>query len=112
MRLAEFDDELFIALKPMLAVTSGTFIMCSTPHGQRGQFHQTWTEGEGWERVQISVDQCPRLSKEFLAEQLRELGPQMFKQEFGCEFVADAECMFDIALINRAFNCEVTAIWV
>jgi hypothetical protein len=35
----------------------------------------------------------------------------MFRQEFGCEFIADAACMFDVALIARAFVADVRSIW-
>jgi Terminase large subunit, T4likevirus-type, N-terminal len=108
---ARVDDELFVALKPMLGVTGGTFIMCSTPTGQRGEFYRAWTEGEGWERVKVAADQCPRLTAEFLREQLRELGPQMFKQEFGLEFVSDIEAMFPTAIIERAFTHDVRPLW-
>ena len=105
------DDELFIALKPMLGVTSGTLIMCSTPNGQRGEFYKGWTEGQGWERIKIGAEQCPRLSADFLREQLRELGPQMFKQEFGLEFVSDAEAVFNMALVTAAFIDQVRTLW-
>jgi hypothetical protein len=108
---ARVDDELFVALKPMLAVTRGAFYMCSTPHGRRGEFYNVWSEGEGWERVTIRADQCPRLSPDVLKQQLRELGPAMFKQEFGLEFVDAAEAMFPVELIDRAFDERIRAIW-
>jgi hypothetical protein len=42
-------NDLYMALRPMLAVTQGSVIACSTPFGQRG-----WCGGkrgrEGWER--------------------------------------------------------------
>jgi hypothetical protein len=85
--------------------------MCSTPAGKRGQFFKSWVEGEGWEKVRVSANQCPRLSKEFLAEQLSDLGPQMFKQEFGLEFVDDSEVVFSTDMIARAFTKEIAAIW-
>ena len=42
----------------------------------------------------MTADQCPRLTREFLSGELKALGPQMYKQEFGCEFVADDESVF------------------
>lgn len=78
---ARVPDDLYVALKPQLGVTSGVLIMCSTPNGKQGQFYETWENGEGWTRIKIGADQCPRLSKEFLAEQLRELGPLKYRQD-------------------------------
>lgn len=61
--------------------------------------------------VEVPASKCPRLSKEFLAEELRELGPQMYRQEYELEFVDDAECVFPVELIERAFTNDVRSIW-
>ena len=75
-----------------------------TPAGKRGWFHQSWVEGgEEWRRVKISGEQCPRLSQAFLDEELRELGPEMYRQEYELAFIDDAECVFPVELIERAF---------
>jgi hypothetical protein len=58
----------------MLAVSGGKLVCMTTPFGKRGFFHQEWTEGQGWEKVLITADQCPRISKAFLAEERRTLG--------------------------------------
>jgi len=106
------DDSLLAAIRPMLATVNGSLLMLSTPAGRRGEFHRAWTSGDDtWHRVKVPADQCPRLSKAFLEEELRELGPQMFKQEYMLEFVDDAECMFSVEQIERAFTSEVSAIW-
>jgi len=98
-------------VRPMLATCDGSLIMLSTPAGMRGEFYRAWTEGENWQRVRVSAEECPRLSKEFLAEELRELGPLMFKQEYGLEFITDLEAMFNSALIAAAFSDEVRPLW-
>jgi hypothetical protein len=109
---ARIDDALIAAIRPMLATCDGSLIMLSTPAGQRGEFYRAWVEGgEEWRRVRVSAEECPRLSKEFLAEELRELGPQLYRQEYGLEFITDLEAMFDGALIDRAFCEEVRALW-
>ena len=85
------------ALRPMLATVNGSLLMLSTPAGKRGEFHRAWTEGgDDWQRVRIPASECPRLSKEFLAEELRELGPTMYQQEYELEFVSDAEALFNL----------------
>src|ERR1035437_4701637 len=38
------DDELFAAIKPMLAVSRGQLILMSTPFGRRGHFFDTRSE--------------------------------------------------------------------
>jgi len=108
---ARVDDDLFVALKPMLAVTRGTLVMCSTPCGRRGQFFKTWSEGDNWERIKITTDQCPRLSPSVLADQLRELGPSMYAQEFGLEFIDGTEAVFSHEIISGAFSDEVQPLW-
>src|SRR5919106_3608844 len=39
---ARVEDELYFAVRPMLAVSGGTLIMISTPYGQRGIFYEEW----------------------------------------------------------------------
>ena len=79
---ARVDDDLLAALRPTMATVDGSLIMLTTPAGKRGEFYRAWTEGEGWTHVEVPASKCPRLSKEFLAEELRELGPQMYRQEY------------------------------
>jgi terminase large subunit-like protein len=108
---ARIDDALMAALRPMMATVDGSLVMLTTPAGKRGEFHRAWTEGEGWTRVRVPATDCPRLSKEFLAEELRELGPAMFGQEYELQFIDDAEAVFTVDLINRAFTDEVRPLW-
>jgi hypothetical protein len=67
---------LLAAVRPMLATSNGTLIALSTPAGKRGLFYEVWIGDESWHRTQVAADQCPRITKEFLAEELRELGAQ------------------------------------
>jgi hypothetical protein len=109
---ARIDDALMAALRPMLATVDGSLIMLSTPAGKRGEFHRAWTEGEGWTRFRVSARECPRLSKEFLAEEKRELGPTMYRQEYELEFLDDSEALFTTEIIARAFSPEVRPLWL
>src|SRR5215207_7525053 len=43
------DDELYYAVRPMLAVSGGALMMLTTPYGKRGVFFEEWS-GHGWER--------------------------------------------------------------
>src|SRR5688500_10093506 len=55
---ARIEDELYFAVRPMLAVSGGALIMLSTPYGKRGVFYEEWTAGHGWERYEVPANQC------------------------------------------------------
>src|ERR687894_908473 len=42
---ARVADELYFAVRPMLAVSGGTLMMLSTPYGKRGVFYEEWISG-------------------------------------------------------------------
>src|SRR5215213_10695097 len=73
-------DELYFAVRPMLAVSGGTLMMLSTPYGKRGVFFEEWSQGEGWERYEVPAGECPRISKGFLAEERRALPRLVYRQ--------------------------------
>src|SRR5215208_3107256 len=56
---ARVEDELYFAVRPMLAVSGGALMMLSTPYGKRGVFYEEWTGGRGWERYEVTASQCP-----------------------------------------------------
>jgi hypothetical protein len=105
-------DEVYTAIRPMLAVSCGRLILMSTPAGRRGHFFQVWDEGVGWERIKITGAECPRIAKEFLEQEERELGPLLFQQEYCGVFNADQASVFDEALIEAmiADDFEVFAL--
>jgi hypothetical protein len=79
-------DELYRAMRPSLAVGNGDLWLMSTPCGKRGFFHHEWSEGtEGWERIQVTAPECPRISKQVLAEEQAK-GDKWYGQEYLCEF--------------------------
>ena len=79
-------DDLYIALRPMLAVSGGRLILMSTPNGRRGHFFEAW-EGDGWERVEVRAEDCPRISAEFLTSERVALGDLWYRQEYECALV-------------------------
>lgn len=109
---ARIDDELLAAVRPMMATKAkGRLIALTTPAGKRGWFFEAWTKGEGWHRVKVAAEDCPRISKTFLDEELRELGPIRFSEEYQLVFHDDAEAVFPVAVIERAFSAEVQPLW-
>jgi Terminase large subunit, T4likevirus-type, N-terminal len=113
---ARIDDELIAGVRPMLATSAGggRLIALTTPHGRRGWFYQAWhdtADGNNWSRVRVSAEDCPRISQEFLTEELRELGPLRFSEEYSLAFVDNDEQVFPGAIIAAAFTSEVTPLW-
>jgi Terminase large subunit, T4likevirus-type, N-terminal len=98
-------DELLAAIRPMLATTDGRFIALSTPAGKRGWFYESWISGdESWERISVKGADCPRISKEFLADELKALGPMRFAAEYECEFHDAETAAFASDLIAQALT--------
>ncbi len=81
-------DELYGAVRPMLAVSKGRLIQMSTPFGEQGFFYETWEKGQGWEKFEVPWTQCPRISPEFIEEERRERGSAWVAQEYECKFIA------------------------
>src|SRR5215217_4325278 len=102
---ARVEDELYFAVRPMLAVSGGALMMLSTPYGKRGVFYEEWTSGHGWERYEVSASQCPRISEEFLEEE--RLPPFIFRQEYECSFEETEDQVFTTDMIDRALTDEV-----
>ena len=55
--------------------------------------------------------ECPRLSKEFLAEELRELGAMRYSEEYELAFLEPDESVFPTTMIERAFTTDVRPLW-
>jgi hypothetical protein len=110
---ARCEDELLAAARPMMATSDGggRLICLSTPCGKRGFFYESWQHGDNWTRVRVAADQCPRITKEFLDEELKELGAQRFSEEYGLEFLDPDEAVFPTAIIDAAFTQEVLPLW-
>ena len=85
---ARVPDDLYRSVRPMLAVSQGRLLALSTPFGQRGWFYQEWAGSGPWKRIQITWRECPRISAEFIAEEVRSLGQGWVDQEYGCLFTA------------------------
>jgi hypothetical protein len=106
---ARVPDELFRALRPMLATTdTGRLMLLSTPNGQQGHFHDAWANGgDDWHRVRVTADQVPRISPDFLASERRALGDQWFRVEYMTEFLASAGAVFRVEDVARMISAEV-----
>jgi hypothetical protein len=106
-------DDLMAAVRPILAVAGGRLICLSTPAGRIGWFYNAWTDGVGWERYKVAANDIPRISQEFLDDELRELGPDLFSQEYELAFVDDNSQVFSTELIDRMFSRpDILPLWI
>jgi hypothetical protein len=108
---ARVADELYFAVRPMLAVSGGALIMLSTPYGKRGVFYEEWTGGHGWERYEVPATQCLRISEEFLEEERRVLPSWVFRQEYECSFEETEDQVFTTEMVEQAVTPEVTPLF-
>jgi hypothetical protein len=100
-------DELYMAIRPMLAVRGGRLILMSTPFGKRGHFWREWSEGVNWQRVEVPASRVPRISKEFLEEERSSMGDWWFSQEYGCEFRESTDAVFSHTTVMGALTDDV-----
>jgi hypothetical protein len=99
---ARVPDDLYHAVRPMLAVSGGRLIALSTPWGKRGWWYEAWQEGgRSWDRREVHADECPRISAAFLAEERAALGPHIYAREYACEFQDAEDAAFSGAAIAR-----------
>ncbi len=100
-------DELYYAVRPMLAVSGGRIVLMSTPFGKRGHFFHEWEEGEGWERIKITGYDCSRIPPDFLEEEKRTMPDMIFKSEYLGEFTETLDAVFSYDEITSAISSEV-----
>jgi phage FluMu gp28-like protein len=58
---ARVSEDLYQAIRPMLAVSGGRIILLSTPYGEQGFFYETWRNRENWHRAKVTAPECPRI---------------------------------------------------
>jgi hypothetical protein len=104
---ARVSDELYYAVRPMLAVSGGSAICLSTPWGKRGWFYQEWTSGEAWARTRVVAADCPRIPASFLAQERRTLPRLWFASEYDCEFVDTLDTVFAETFVYGAVTSSV-----
>ncbi|MDQ8051071.1 phage terminase large subunit [Luteibacter sp.] len=102
-------DEVYAALRPMLATSGGQLIALTTPYGRRGWFYEAWEFQKDWTRTTITARDCPRITTEFLEEERTTMGEWRFRQEYLCEFVDTDEQFFSSDLIDAMVDNTLEA---
>jgi hypothetical protein len=108
---ARVADELYYAVRPMLAVSGGSLMLLSTPFGKRGVFYEEWTGDGAWERYTVTASECPRIPPAFLEEERKTLGPWWFAQEYECRFMDTVDQVFATEVIDKAITEEVAPLF-
>jgi len=108
-------DETYRAIRPMMVGADTEIIGLTTPHGTRGWFWNAWENSRTyrkilvraepeeryrryWSERGVSAYYSPRHDRQFLQEELEEIGEAAFRQEYCCEFVHEGSSLFgDIA---------------
>jgi len=103
---ARVPDDLYNAVRPMLAVSGGRLACLSTPFGKSGFFHDAWTKGEDWTRVRLPATECARISPEFLESERRALPRSWYAQEYCCEFSDTEGAVFAYDDIEAALGSK------
>jgi len=86
---ARIPDDLYRAVRPMLAVSKGRIMCLSTPYGKRGFFWKAWAQGgDDWLRIEAPATKVSRIDAEFLERERRGMGESWFRQEYCCSFEA------------------------
>lgn len=105
---ARIPDSLYMAVRPMLAVSGGSLWQMSTPFGRRGFFHDSWAKGgDRWARYEVPATMCPRIAPEFLAEERAAMGEWWFQQEYMCQFMDQVGQVFASEQIEAALRPEL-----
>jgi hypothetical protein len=108
---ARVADDLYFAIRPMLAVSGGALLMLSTPAGRRGVFFEEWSDGHGWERYEVPASEVPRISEAFLAEERRALPSRVYRQEYECSFEDVEDAVFAFEDVQAAITDEVSPLF-
>lgn len=106
-------EELYKSVRPMLAVTNGQLLTLSTPFGNQGWFFDIWDESaeglsrrrklhEPWRKTPVPAASIPRITPEFLADELVELGQRWFDQEYNLKFLQTLDAVFAQSVIHGA----------
>ncbi|MDQ3255391.1 MAG: terminase family protein [Acidobacteriota bacterium] len=105
-------DELYNAIRPMLAVSGGDILLLSTPFGKRGFFFREWSEGgAAWHRTKVTAYDCPRIPRAWLEEERQQIGDFWFEQEYLCEFKDDVSAVFRYEDIQDAMVNTIEPQW-
>lgn len=96
-------DEVFVAVRPMLATTGGTIDVLSTPRGNVGFFYDCFQD-DNFHQFHVKSEDCPRITKDFLDKEKRRMTKLQYFQEYEAEFLDELQQFFSLKLINSCIG--------
>lgn len=107
------DNDLYTAIRPMLATNQGRLVLLSTPNGKLGHFYRVWSEGgPEWLKIAITAEQIPRISREFLENERLNMTEGQFLQEYYCQFIEAEGAVFSSDLFRSLANPSINALQI
>jgi hypothetical protein len=103
---ARIDDELLVAVSPMMATApAARLVLLTSPAGKRGAFWRAWQDGgDDWARVKVLATDVPRISPSFLAAERRTMSAARYAQEYRCEFNEADAAVFAADAVTQAID--------
>ena len=98
-------EAVWTAVTPMLAVTGGDIILLSTPFGDSGYFYDCFQD-PNFTKFHVSSEDCPRISKAFLAFEKSRMTKAQYAQEYKGEFVHELSRFFSEELITQTLSLD------
>ena len=87
-------DELYLAVRPMLAVSGGRIAALSTPFGRRGWFWEAYQTDPSWRKWTVTAEQAPRVLPFMEQEKANGMPERYLEQEFFCRFLDPLDAVF------------------
>jgi hypothetical protein len=105
---AYIPEPVWLAIRPMLATSKqlhglGWEILLSTPFGKGGHYYEACFDPD-YLQIHVSSEDCPRITKDFLAKEKRKLSKLEYSQEYLGEFVDEFNQLFPTELIKRRMS--------
>ena len=101
-------EPVWTAIRPMLAVSKkvrglGWEFYLGTPFGRGGYFYDCDHDPD-FLQVHVSSEDCPRISKAFLAKEKKRMSRMEYAQEYLGEYVDEFNQLFPTALIKKCMT--------
>ena len=93
-------EEVWTAVRPMLATTGGTMDILSTPRGNIGFFYEAFQKESDFTTFHTTTEECPRIDKEFLKLEKKRMTTLQYMQEYEAEFLDSLQQFFTKELID------------
>ncbi len=110
---AQVPDEVFAAIRPMLAVSNGRLLLLSTPFGREGHFYEIWSsDDDSWEKHFITAYECAHIPRDFLETERLTSQEWEFDQEYLGRFVGILHQPFTFQNVVRCLSDQIQPLFL